>query len=287
MKRPGAVPAAAYFCRGMQRITDIRRQKRDRERVAVFLDGEFWTGMSENLLAALGLARGDVISPERKRRIEREVVEDKALGWALKRLSERAISEARLREKLAERGYGEEVIGLVVERCRECGALDDRALAEAVISARRQAGQGRRRVARYLSEIGIPRRLAEELLDEAFDPRSEADEAEAALEARYGERRLDPREAERATQFLVRRGFSAGAAREAVSRRRMSPEEAERRWGPEQALEELRRRWRGQPLDRRKASAHLARRQFSSEAIQRAIAAYEGEMEISSSSSRR
>ena len=287
MKRPGAVPAAAYFSRGVQRITDIRRQKRDRERVAVFLDGEFWTGMSENLLAALGLARGDVISPERKRRIEREVVEDKALGWALKRLSERAISEARLREKLAERGYGEEVIGLVVERCRECGALDDRALAEAVISARRQAGQGRRRVARYLSEIGIPRRLAEELLDEAFDPRSEADEAEAALEARYGERRLDPREAERATQFLVRRGFSAGAAREAVSRRRMSPEEAERRWGPEQALEELSRRWRGQPLDRRKASAHLARRQFSSEAIQRAIAAYEGEMEISSSSSRR
>jgi len=271
----------------MHRVSDIQRQKRDRERVSVFLDGEFWTGMSENLLGSLGLARGDAISEERKREIERLVVEDKALGWALRRLSERAMSEARLREKLAEREYGEEVIELVVARCRDYGALNDRSFAEAVIEARREEGQGRRRVAQHLREIGISDELATELLEAAFRPEREADEAEAALESRYGERRLDPREADRAAQFLVRRGFSAAAARQAVDRRRMSAEEEETHYGAERALKELRRRYRGRELDHRKAYAFLARRRFSAEAIQRALEAYEEEMAISSSSSSR
>lgn len=269
----------------MPRITEIKRQKRQAERVSVFLDGEFWTGMSMDLMLELGLRSGADLTEERKREIETLVVEDKALGWALERLTERALSEAQLREKLAAREYGEEVIDLVCERCREIGLLDDRTLAEALIDSGRDRGHGRRRVERKLREIGISHELVRELAEEAFDPRLEADEAAEVLERRFGEERLDPREQQRATQFLMRRGFSPGAARAAVVRRAMSAEEQERRYGAERALEDLRRRYRSREVARDKAFGYLARRGYSPDAVRQAIAAYEAEVASSSSNS--
>ncbi len=64
----------------MPRITEIKRQKRQAERVSVFLDGEFWTGMSMDLMLELGLRSGADLTEERKREIETLVVEDKALA---------------------------------------------------------------------------------------------------------------------------------------------------------------------------------------------------------------
>lgn len=267
------------------RITEIKRQKRRPDRVSVFLDGEFWTGMSEGLFLELGLRSDEEITDERKREIETLVVEDKALGWALERLTERMLSEAKLREKLAEREYGPAVIDLVCERCREYGLLDDRALAEHVIESGRERGHGRRRVEQRLRDLGIDRELARGLVEEAFDPKHEADEAAEVLERRFGEERLDPREQRRATQFLLRRGFSPGAAREAVARRAMSAVEQERSYGSEHALEELRRRYRRRAVDSGKAFGYLARRGYSPEAARRAVASYEEETASSSSNS--
>ena len=51
--------------------------------------------MSMDLMLELGLRSGADLTEERKREIETLVVEDKALGWALERLTERGLEVAR------------------------------------------------------------------------------------------------------------------------------------------------------------------------------------------------
>lgn len=253
------------------RLTAIKQQRRDRERVSLFLDDEFWTGISKRLFESLRLRVDDVISEQLQTEIELAIVEDNALGYALNLLATRPLTEAKLTEKLRGRDLSEQVIGMTVARCYELHLLDDRQWAADTISFRRQQGQGRRKVAERLRDAGIDPALAKELLDESFDPATEADDARAALIDRYGEDSLDPVEQRRAFGFLQRRGFSPGAARDAVAKSAMSSAEQEDSYGADQAAAVLRKRYGRSPLDEQKAFPFLARRGFSFAAIKEAL----------------
>lgn len=256
------------------KITSIQQQRRNKERVSVYLDDEFWTGMSQRLWEELALSTGQELSETEKQEIEGQIVEDSALSYAFDRLSARMLSEGQLREKLEGRDLSPGVVDGVLGRCRELGLLDDRYWAETIAGERRERGQGRRRVAEILRRAGIDDDMAREVLDEAFLPEREDREADAVLEGRWGDDRLDPAEQRRAYAMLLRRGFSSSAAKGAVEKRAMDPEEEAQCYGWEEALVLLRRRWRDGDIDKNKAYAFLARRSFSPGAIREALARF-------------
>ena len=49
----------------MRTVTGIEMQKRDAQRISIFLDGEFAFGLHQDVLLESGIARGDRLSEER------------------------------------------------------------------------------------------------------------------------------------------------------------------------------------------------------------------------------
>jgi regulatory protein len=255
------------------RITSLRQQKRRGDRVSVFLDEEFWIGITDRLCNEIGLFVGQEIEEAEKEEIEKRALSDGALQYAFDRLGNKLLPEAELRRKLQSREYSPGTIDSVIERCWELQLLDDGLWAQTVAEERKVRGQGRRRVAEILRQGGISTDQAEGVLEEVFPADKEVEEAREALDARFGET-LDPAEQRRAWSFLLQRGFSSEAAKGAVSERAMSAEEAEAAYGWEEALRVLQARFR-QPVERHRARAYLQRRAFSSSAIEEALRSFD------------
>lgn len=195
-------------------ITDIRPQKRRRGRVSIFLDGAFWCGMDSVLASQLRLEVGQHLSEEEQERLEGRVTETEALAYALVLLERTPRSEAKLRDKLQERGYPHDIQNTVCREAKNLLLLDDASYAHALADSKRAAGWGRLKAQRKLQEAGIAKELTESVLDDAFAG-DEVEDAAHALEARF-QIPLAPHETRRAQAFLLRRGFSQSAATRAV-----------------------------------------------------------------------
>jgi len=136
----------------------------------------------------------------------------RALRW----LSARELSEAQVRDRLADRGYSDAAIGPAVDRLRQERTIDDRRVASA--AARTEARvrrRGPRRILGKLISMQIDRDLAQEVVKELFGETDEQELLETTLERRLRgnfERLKDPLERRKVLTYLVRQGFSASAA---------------------------------------------------------------------------
>jgi len=257
------------------KITAIERQKKRSDRVSIFIDEEFWTGMSENLFLEIGINRGDIIDIDQREEIEKRVIEDDALGYALLSMSQKQFSENKLKEKLQDRGYSENVVLAVINRCVDLDIIDDKSLAEAAATYRKESGQYRKKVAIKLKEIGIKDDLIEQTLDNVFFE-DEADLAQQTLaKSKWGGKRLDLKEQQKATMFLQRNGFSYQSAKKAVVKFALTDEEEIAKNGVDKAVSDLRKKYRQEDsLDPRfygKASGFLFRRGYHLEVVRTAI----------------
>jgi regulatory protein len=135
----------------------------------------------------------------------------------------RELSEAQVRARLADRGYTPAAIGPAVERLRRERTLDDRRTATAVARTEaRVRRRGPRRVLGKLLTLQIDRDLAREVVRELFGETDEDELIEAALDRRLRgklERLKDPRERRTIHAYLIRQGFSASAAANALRRK--------------------------------------------------------------------
>ena len=143
----------------------------------------------------------------------------RALRW----LTARELSEAQVRTRLAQRGYSQSAIDPAIERLIGDRTIDDRRAAVAVARTEaRVRRHGPRRVMGRLIEMKIDRDVAADVVRELFGEHDEAELLEAALERRLrGKpgRLADPRERRKLVAFLVRQGYSAGAAAAALRRK--------------------------------------------------------------------
>ena len=258
------------------KITSIEAQRKRKDRVSVFLDEEFWIGMSDNLFLELGLNRGDSIDEARKKDIEAQVVEDGALGYALGILTGRSLSEKQLRDKLNRREYGPEVIQTVMQRCREYLLLDDENLAYTVAEYRRDNHQGEGKIKQKLLSIGISKELAEAAVEAAFEEQDEDELARKALQNKYRDKKFDRKEQSRATSFLIRTGFSMQTSIAVVKERALSDEEEIEKNNSELALKQLKQRYgedfdTGDRDDYNKAYSYLIRKGFLSPVVKEAL----------------
>lgn len=139
---------------------------------------------------------------------------------ALRWLASRELSEGQVRSRLSDRGYSPEAIGPAVERLVRDRTLDDRRTAAAVASSEvRVRRHGPRRILDKLAAMQIDRGLANEIVRDLFGEGDEADLLASALERRLRgrtDRLKDPRERRRVHAYLVRQGFSAAAAADAI-----------------------------------------------------------------------
>ena len=201
----------------MARLTierDGQGEGRRRRAVALALDGRTWLRADPEALAELGLAEGDEVDERRRAEIEDKLVRAQARLFVVRSLAARAQSRAELERKLAARGIPEAVAGEAIEAAVRYRYLDDAELAGQLARGLRSRGYGKRRARQALRARGIGAVEAEEALREAYGDEDEITLARAVI----ARRSLTGDEAgkQRAVAFLVRRGFSTGAAWAAV-----------------------------------------------------------------------
>lgn len=140
-----------------------------------------------------------------------------ALASAMAMLSRRAMSEGEIRFRLVRKGFAEPEAESALERLRELGLADDRALCGRLARYYRlERRLGPRRIAGMLAARRFPRSLVEEALGR-IRPDEELSAARAALGKRFREGIPPGREgAAKAYRFLGGRGFSPEICREAI-----------------------------------------------------------------------
>lgn len=140
---------------------------------------------------------------------------------ALRWLGRRELSEAQVRTRLEEKGVTRSVIDAVVTALRDAGVVDDRRVALAVARTRAHVRrQGRDRVRRELSALGLARDIVDEALAATFSDVDESALLDQAITKRLRGRMSlsDPADRRRITAALVRQGFSFAAITRALRR---------------------------------------------------------------------
>lgn len=116
----------------MGAITELKLQK-NKNRVNVYLDGEFACGMEMSVVLSHGLKVGEEIDSVKLLELRNESDYNKAYDKALDLLNRQKYTVKALRTKLQSKGYDEEIIDKVVERLKSNKLLSDKDFAESFI----------------------------------------------------------------------------------------------------------------------------------------------------------
>lgn len=137
-----------------RKISALSAQKRNPERINVYLDGEFAFGLSRIIAAWLYV--GQELSEQKIVELQSQDAREVAYQSALNFLSYRERSEAEVRKQLHGKGYADEVIEHVLSRLQRAGLLDDGRFAQNWVENRLQYRPRSRRALVYeLKQKGI------------------------------------------------------------------------------------------------------------------------------------
>jgi regulatory protein len=194
-------------------ITALKVQKHNKERVNVFLDGEY--AFAVNLMVAARLKPGQRLTPAQIVELKEEGTLDLAYQQALHYLSLRPRSESEMIAYLQGKEYAEDVVAAVMGRLKVQGDVDDDAFARFWVDNRTRFRPRGARALRYeLRQKG----LETATIDEALEEQDEAAAAWAAIEGRLDRWQALPRDEfdKKLMGYLARRGFDFGVCRRAT-----------------------------------------------------------------------
>lgn len=134
------------------------------------------------------------------------------MEYALRALSQRSLSAAELRGKLAKRSEDEDHIQQVLDRLTELRYLDDAQVARAENQRR---GVGAYRVRQRLKQRGVDEELIQETL-QARDPDEEVTQALGLLTRRLSSLQRGSNPRAKAYGLLARRGYGGDVIRRAL-----------------------------------------------------------------------
>ncbi|MBC8171806.1 MAG: RecX family transcriptional regulator [Anaerolineae bacterium] len=186
-------------------ITALEVQKRNHERVNVFLDGEY--SFSIALIEAARLRKGQTLTEAEITALHGEDAVHKAVDSAVRLLTYRPRSIAEIRRNLIEKSMDEPVIDAALDRLSALGYLDDEAFARFWVENRTAFKPLGPTALRYeLRQKGVAEAIIQEVLENQ-------DVTEAAQKAAAGHirrlRGMDQRTfRQKLGSFLQRRGFS-------------------------------------------------------------------------------
>lgn len=197
------------------KITALKLQKRNRQRVNVYLDGEFAFGLSR--FVAAWLAVDQEISDEKIAELRAQDEREVALQRALKYLDYRPRTEAEIRKYLTDKEVDESVVEEIVQRLRRNNLVNDARFAENWVENRSDfRPRGKRALAYELRQRGISRQAIDQALEDVDEDQLAY---QAALKQYRKYRRFDwPDFRQKMFGFLARRGFNYQASSEAIER---------------------------------------------------------------------
>ncbi len=190
----------------MAKITAIEVQKKNPNRVNIYLENQFAFGLSR--LVAAWLTVGQVLSDEKIASLQMDDAREVAMQKALRFLEYRARSIREVRDNLQKHEIPEAVIESTLKRLQETGLLSDQNFAQTWVENRNTfRPRSRRALSMELRRKGLAEDVIRETLEQNVD-----DEALALEAARKYTRKVQKLEwlefRNKLGGFLGRRGFS-------------------------------------------------------------------------------
>lgn len=202
-------------------ITRLVRQKKNPERVSVYLDGAFAFGIHQDVLLEAELRKGVSLSVDQQRGLLQSDEKLRARSRALDLLAYRSRSSVELSRRLRRDGFSDASIDAALHRLGELGMLDDRSFAEEFAASRiANKGYGPHRIAAELRARGIQSEIIEQVVDRQFeDDTLELEQARQFVARRLPrlERETDPVKRRRKLyDALMRRGYTSDVVRRVI-----------------------------------------------------------------------
>jgi regulatory protein len=200
-----------------RRITAIEQQKRNPERVNIFLDGAFAFGLPMTAVTEFELRTGRVLSVQEIAGLQELDETAKATDAAIRLLTVRPRSVREIQLRLRKKDYDDETIERVIARLRDWKYIDDEAFARFWVENRESnRPRGRRLLEQELRSKGVERETVANAIDDA-----EIDELAGALEIARAKSRSyrdldEPVMKRRLGAFLARRGYGYGVIKQVL-----------------------------------------------------------------------
>ncbi len=198
-----------------RRITSLKLQKRNHQRVNVYLDGEYAFGLTR--IVAAWLAVGTELSEEKIAQLQAEDQREMAYQRALNLLNFRPRTEAEIRQNLRRHNMEEEIIQYVLERLKDNGLVNDAGFAQIWVDNRAEIRpRSRRALAFELKQRGVDSAIIEETLDKVDDSamayQAAQRQAQKIKNYEWREFRL------KMLRYLAQRGFAYDVSAETARR---------------------------------------------------------------------
>jgi regulatory protein len=194
-------------------ITLLQMQKRNKERVNVFLDDEY--AFAVNLNVAVTLKKGQRLSAAEVESFRQDGETDLAFQRAVRYLGMRPRSSAEIVTYLKRKEYDETIVDAVVKQLHEKGYLDDEAFARFWVDNRNRFRPRGAQALRYeLRQKGVERETIDSTLEEQDEDGAAWTAVEGKLDRWAGLEKFEFEQ--KLMAFLARRGFRFDVCRRAA-----------------------------------------------------------------------
>ena len=185
-------------------ITELKFQKRNNERVNIYLDGEYAFGL--DAVEAARLRKGQVLSDAEIVALQAQDERNRAFDRAVRFLSYRPRSRTEVERYLRGKAIEEDVVSDVIARLERAGYIDDEAFARFWLENRERFKPRGQRAVRYeLRQKGVGDETITQVLSEMDDEAA----AWRAIEGRLSRWANLPGDEfrQKVIGYLSRRGF--------------------------------------------------------------------------------
>ena len=194
----------------MPKITKIEQQKRNKDRVSVYIDDEFAFCIHKDILVEFNVYVGMNLEDDYIKDILKREEQKKANDYALNLLSYRARSEKEIYDKLKGKGYEDSIINATINMLQRYNFINDVEYAKMFVREKMNLSKnGSYKIKQKLYLKGINRDIIDNVMEELIDEEEEFEKALAIAEKKvqsYGNIE-DYKKYRKLNDFLLRRGF--------------------------------------------------------------------------------
>lgn len=192
-------------------ITKITVQKKNSEKVSIYVDGKYSFSMTMNGFVKSGLKEGTSVTEEQIRSLCEDDSGRLALLKVFDMISRSLHTEQEIRRKLLQKGFSDDAVAYAVDRAKEYGYVDDESYVRSYIQYRAMPNKwGERKTLMELYKKGISRDMAEQVMSEIYKAEDMEDNArQLAIKKWTSLEGTDNRKRkQKVYSYLLGRGFS-------------------------------------------------------------------------------
>ena len=186
-------------------ITEISVQIRNKKRCNVYVDGEFFCGMSIETAVKNRIKVGQEVEKEKLEQLVLESEQHEALTKATDYISKNLKTKRQVKEYLLKKGYSEQVVWFCIDKLKEYNYIDDAEYSKRYIESVSKR-QGRRLTEYKLMMKGVRKEDVESAYLETEDNGNES--AKVIAKKHLGNKPITKENLTKTYRYLIGKGFT-------------------------------------------------------------------------------